>query len=124
MIWHKTLGDRIHQFPIDQQLFMVANELNRAHHNQGDRAEYRNALERALEILDYFIGTLTHGNMIRESLRLRDLLAIAYQNPPQSTLALQKTLLQLNPQAWKQVAESFDSRENPAADIADDTDLK
>jgi len=124
MIWHKTLGDRIHQFAIDQQLFLVANELNRANHQLDDVVEFRNALERALEIFDYFIATLTRGLIIRESLRLRDLLAIAYQNPPQSTLALQKTLLQLNPQAWKQVAESFDSRENPAADIADDTDLK
>lgn len=98
------------QFSFDKRLFMIANELNRANHAFDDPVEFRNSMERALEICDYFIESIaqSRGNIIREALRLRQLIARHYQNPPQSTLALQKILLQLNPTAWRQVAESFD----------------
>ena len=47
MVWHKSLQKRFHEFPVHQQLLMVANELNRAQNLINDPQEYKNCLERA-----------------------------------------------------------------------------
>ena len=105
--WHASLEHRIAAFPRDQQLFMIANELNRAHHQHSNDREYKNSLERVLELFDYHIQTLTQVNLLKENLRLRNLIATNYLHAYQSTLPLQKALIQLNPQAWRQIGKSF-----------------
>jgi len=105
--WHASLEQRMTKFSRDRQLFMIANELNRAHHQDSNAREYKNSLERALELFDYHIQTLTQANLLKENLRLRNLIADYYLQPYQSTLPLQKALVQLDPKAWRQIGESF-----------------
>lgn len=108
-IWHAGMEQRLATFPRHQQLFIVANELNRAHHQRANPLEYKNALERTLELLDYHIQSLTQPNQLKEILRLRDIIAEYYLNAArgQGTQSIQKVLVQLDPTAWKQIGKSF-----------------
>jgi len=106
-VWHQSLQNRFNSFSPAQQLLMVGNELNRAQHSQEDPAEYTRCLERALELLDLTIRSTRNKHLLREQLRIRHLLARMYLDPPQETQSLQKALIQLNPDAWQQVAPSF-----------------
>lgn len=108
--WHARLEERMATFPRHQQLFMVANELNRAHHQRTKPGEYRNALERALELLDYHIQSIRQPTQLKELLRLRGVIAQYYllAAETKSTLAVQKALVQLDPTAWRQIGASFD----------------
>ena len=80
-IWHNTLERRFSAFPTHQQILMVCNELNRAANLQDDSVEYKRCLERSLELLDYFIAD-KNGHLLRESLRIRDIIAEAYISTP------------------------------------------
>ena len=98
-IWHNSLERRFSTFPNHQQIFMVCNELNRAANLRDDNVEYKQCLERSLELLDYFMAD-KKGHLLRESLRIRDIIAEAYLSNPKNTKIIQSLLLQMNPEAW------------------------
>ena len=56
-------------------------------------------MERSLELLDYFMAD-KKGHLLRESLRIRDIIAEAYISTPKNTKKIQSLLLQMNPAAW------------------------
>jgi len=93
MVWHKSLQKRFHGFPVHQQLLMVANELNRAQNLINDPQEYKNCLERALELMDLFL-TDKSGSL------LRDIIAKFYIGEPDEVATIKNALLQMNPTAW------------------------
>ena len=101
MIWHPELEKRWSTFPEYQQILMICNELNRANNLQDDLKEYKNALERALELMDFAIDDERIRPKLREFLRARELVAGLYIDPePRPTKALQKALIQFSPEAW------------------------
>lgn len=81
---------------------MVANELNRAQNMQAVPQEYKNALERALELIDFISADPRWRNKLKELRRGREVMAAFYMNPVcQNTSVLQRCLLQLDSEAWK-----------------------
>ena len=82
-----------------EQLLMVANELNRAQNLINDPQEYKNCLERALELMDLFLADKS-GSLLRETLRLRDIIAKSYIGEPDEVATIKNALLQMNPTAW------------------------
>ena len=105
MVWHKSLQQRFHSFPVHQQLLMVANELNRAKNLINDPREYKNCLERALELMGYFLADKS-GHMLRETLRLRDIIAQFYLGRPMDVTNIKDILLQLTPKAWTMLVKN------------------
>jgi len=102
MIWHKQLEQRFGSLPAHQQIIMVANELNRSRKQQDNPGEYRNCLERALELMDFIIDDRSKwGGKYRELLRSRYFLAQLYLNADHyvDTAVFQRTLIQMNPTA-------------------------
>lgn len=97
--WHKSLEGRFASFPVHQQILMVCNGLNRAENLRNDPPEYKRCLERSLELLDYFMRD-KKKHLLRESLRIRELIAEAYISTPRSIKRIQTVLLQINPTAW------------------------
>ena len=97
--WHNSLESRFSSFPTHQQILMVCNELNRAANLRDDNAEFKSCMERSLELLDYFMAD-KKGHLLRESLRIRDIIAEAYISTPKNTRKIQSILLQMNPAAW------------------------
>ena len=93
-IWHKSLESRFGSFPVHQQLLMVCNELNRAMNAKSDEKEYKDCLERALELLDFSITSGFWQGSYKELLRGRDQIA-------KDTNDLQKMLISLNPAAFQ-----------------------
>lgn len=101
-IWHKTLRDRFAGFPKHQQILMAANELNRAQNLLDDPKEYHNALERALELMDFLSADKKWQNRLREVRRAREFTAMLYAaEHPQPTRTLMNCLIQLDSSAWK-----------------------
>ncbi len=102
-VWHKTLKDRFFTFPTFQQLIMVANELNRAQNMQDVPLEYKNALERALELIDFISVDKRWRHKLKEIRRAREMIAMYYYNlqSNRDTQILQKCLIQLDSFAWK-----------------------
>lgn len=101
MIWHTQLEKQWQNFPQHQQILMICNELNRAENLQSDLKEYRNALERALELTDFMIDDPKNRRCLREILRARRILAMVYDGDyPQSNKLLQRGMIQLNVAAW------------------------
>ena len=98
-IWHSSLEQRFSAFPTYQQIFMVCKELNRAANLRDDSVEFKRCLERSLELLDYFMAD-KKGHLLRESLRIRDIIAEAYISTPKNIKIIQSLLLQMNPEAW------------------------
>ena len=90
-IWHNSLESRFSSFSTHQQILMVCNELNRAANLQDDSVEYKLCLERSLELLDYFMAD-KKGHLLRESLRIRDIISEAYISPPKNTRKIQSIL--------------------------------
>ena len=90
---------RLHEFPVHHQLLMVVNELNRAQNLINDPQEYKNCLERALELMDLFLADKS-GSLLRETLRLRDIIAKSYTGKPDEVATIKNALLQMNPTAW------------------------
>ena len=100
--WHTSLAGRFAGFPKSQQLLMAVNELNRANNLRSNAQEYRNALERALELFDLCAMDRRWRPALRELRRGRELLAAAYlASPPASLDKLIKTFIQLDPDAWE-----------------------
>ena len=90
-----------------QQILMVCNELNRGENNLKYPDEYHRSMERALELMDLLSGDPRWRPELKELRRGRMEIAGYYMKPvPQSTLQLQKSLNQLNKNAWNLVGEA------------------
>ncbi len=108
-VWHRTLAERFDRFPQPQQLLMVINELNRSGNLLDHPQEYRNALERALELLDLLCRDARWRPALRELRRAREKIAEYYVSPaPIDPAPLQNCLLALNAEAWGMVKGSRD----------------
>ncbi|MEW6558418.1 MAG: hypothetical protein AB1349_13895 [Elusimicrobiota bacterium] len=100
--YHKTLTvEKWAQFPLNKQLLMIANELNRAKNwiIKNDSEEVRNCYERAFELIDLTLSVPTSRNLLRELLRFRELLAESYlkkRNDAETNRKLFEVLLMLN----------------------------
>jgi hypothetical protein len=72
--------DRWSSFTLDQQLLMIANEMNRASKlmGPGDRERLRHSYERVLALTDLTIQARCRRTLRRELLRWRDLVARLY----------------------------------------------
>ena len=106
MIWHPALEKRWQTFPEHQQILMICNELNRASNLQSDTKEYKNALERALELMDFTIDDPRTKFRLREFLRARRMVAQLYVSSQRcETKRLQRILMQLYPDVWKRICE-------------------
>lgn len=100
-LWHKHLEERFSTFPLYQKILMVCNELNRANHHLDDRNEYKNCMERSLELLDFLIDGSVRHNRLKEILRARGVVGWYYLHTPRDTRLLQRQLIQLEPRAWR-----------------------
>ena len=100
-VWHNSLKERFIEFPVHQHLLMICNELNRAGNLLNDTQEYKNCLERALELLDYSVNSGVWRTKYKEILRARGLIAHLYVSPPSKTKDLQKILISLNTEAFQ-----------------------
>jgi hypothetical protein len=106
---HASLSpDRWSQFPLPQQLLMIANEMNRAskllHATEFERL--RNGYARTLALADLTIQTTDRRAVRRELLRWRDLVAALYVAPVPDPIghgAAFRVLLQLHPETWRQL---------------------
>lgn len=81
MAWHSGLtAERWSSFSLDQQLLMIANEMNRAAKllGEADAGGLGPAYERVLELTDLTIEVNGHQGLRRELLRWRDLVAGLY----------------------------------------------
>ena len=67
-------------FGLDQQILMIANEMNRASSllRSGDIVRTKNCYERVLQLTDLTVGVQTKSTLRRELLRWRDLIAQLY----------------------------------------------
>lgn len=95
-------------FPRGQQILMIANEMNRASKlfGSGDRARLRGSHERVLALANLTIQVTDSRSLRRELLRWRELLAeqyVAEAPDPGRHAAIFRALLQLHPEAWKQL---------------------
>ncbi|HBH03577.1 MAG: hypothetical protein A2W08_16160 [Candidatus Rokubacteria bacterium RBG_16_73_20] len=96
-------------FAPDQQVLMIANEMNRAAKltAPGDRERLRSAYARALQLTDLTVEGSVRRALRRELLRWRDLVAALYLAPaaePAAHAAAFRALLRLTPEASKQLA--------------------
>lgn len=86
-------------FSRDQQILMIANELNRAK-NWGEKKDFNkvsSCYERALELIDLTVDCSTNTTFTRELLRYRELLAMIYkQNEHTFDNILYRILLSMN----------------------------
>ena len=109
MTQHSSLGpDRWRSFPVDRQILMIGNEMNRARRLQGpgDRESLRLAYERVLRLTDLTIEAATSRGLRREILRWREIVGGLYVAPaPDPGLhdAAFRVLLSLTPASAKQI---------------------
>lgn len=70
-------------FPLDRQILMIGNELNRARKllAPADRDRMLDSLERILALTDLTVATHERPTLRRELLRWRDLVAALYVAP-------------------------------------------
>ncbi len=108
MTQHASLSaDRWAAFERDQQILMIANEMNRASRlfAPEDRSRLANAYERILRLVDLTVEVQPSRSLRRELLRWRELAASVYLDPDERLhRALQRTLLLLTPAAARQLA--------------------
>lgn len=110
MTQHATLSpERWARFSRDQQILMIANEMNRAGKlfAAEDRERLRNAYERVLNLTDLTIASRSERGLRRELLRWRDLIAALYLRPDADAAGHQaafRCLLRFTPEASKQLA--------------------
>jgi hypothetical protein len=106
---HATLTlERWAAFPRDEQLLMIANEMNRASKLLAPQDESRltKAYERTLQLTDLTVAARPARGLTRELLRWRDLIAQLYVSPARERdrhrQAL-RALLQLVPATARQI---------------------
>jgi hypothetical protein len=109
MTQHASLTpERWARFDLDQQILMIANEMNRASRLlEPERLpSLRRAYERVLRLVDLTVASCDRRGLRRELLRWRDLVAALYIAPapqPGANTAAFRCLLQLRPAAAKQI---------------------
>ena len=109
MTQHASLTpERWARFDLDQQVLMIANEMNRASglFEPGRLPALRRTYERVLRLVDLTVATRDRRGLRRELLRWPDLVAALYVAPlpeRESHAAAFRCLLQLNPVAAKQI---------------------
>lgn len=109
MSQHATLTfDRWARFTPDQQILMIANEMNRAGklHAPDDRERLLGSYERVLRLVDLTVEATSRRALRRELLRWRDLIGALYlADDPSSDdhRAAFRYLLQLTPAASRQI---------------------
>jgi hypothetical protein len=94
------------EFSRDQQVLMIANEMNRAGRLFGpnDRSRLANAYERVLRLADLTTQAQTSRSLRRELLRWRELAGAVYLEPDEDRhRALFRALLLLTPASAKQL---------------------
>jgi hypothetical protein len=101
-------AERWASFPRSQQILMIANEMNRASKlfAPADRDRLRSGHERVLALANLTIELTGSRSLRRELLRFRDLVAqqyVALEPAPAAHAAIFRALLQLDPEAWKQL---------------------
>jgi hypothetical protein len=104
---HASLSpERWAAFGRDQQILMIANEMNRASRLFGaaDRGRLANAYERVLRLADLTVEVQPSRSLRRELLRWRELAGGVYLNPDlEAHRQLFRALLLLTPASAKQV---------------------
>jgi hypothetical protein len=100
--------ERWTKFSLDQQILMIANEMNRAAKLAApeDGERLRSSYERALELTDLTIATRAEPGLRRELLRWRDLVAALSVGPaadPAAHAAALRALLYFTPAAARQI---------------------
>jgi pantothenate kinase len=109
MTQHGSLSpERWAAFSRDQQLLMIANEMNRASSltDAANLASFRRCYERVLRLVDLTVEVNASSALRRELLRWRELAAAIFIAPGPSLAEhreLFRALLLLNPQAAKQI---------------------
>lgn len=109
MAQHGTLSpERWTGFSLDQQILMVANEMNRGAKltDPADRERLANAYERVLALTDLTIAAQRRPALRRELLRWRDLVAALYIAPVADAAAhgaALRCLLRFTPEASRQI---------------------
>ena len=121
MLQHGSLTpERWIGFTLDQQILMIANEMNRAASLMGsaDRSRLINAYERVLQLADLSICVNSRRGLQRELLRWRDLIAQLYVNSSSDPIAHAEAflcLLRFTPAASLQIPFLSDAlRPKPA----------
>ncbi len=110
MSQHASLSpERWSSFSLDQQILMIANEMNRAGKlpDPRDRTLFRASYERVLNLADLTIRVQPRPAFRREMLRRRDLAAELYvaESPdPSAHAAALRLLLRFTPEASRQLA--------------------
>jgi len=100
-------------FSRDQQVLMIANEMNRAGRLFGpqDRSRLANAYERVLRLADLTAEAQPSRSLRRELLRWRELAAAVYLEPDEGRhRALFRVLLLLTPASAKQLPFLLEDR--------------
>lgn len=105
---HPALSpERWRSFDADEQLLMIANEMNRVRHSidAGHEVSRRLGYERVLALTDLTIGVTQRKGLRRELLRWRDLAADMFCRPadPASHLTAMRALLLLSPRGAAQL---------------------
>ena len=107
---HASLSpERWASFSLDQQILMIANEMNRASKllAPADADRLRRAYERVLQLTDVTIQVQQRRSLRRELLRWRDLVAALYlgsrPEPPEHARAF-RALLGFTGSAYRQMA--------------------
>jgi len=100
--------ERWAKFALDQQILMIANEMNRAWKLMApdDRTRLENCYERVLRLLDLTVRVHRRPTLWRELLRWRDLVAALYVAPasePTEHDAAFRCLLGFTPAAHQQL---------------------
>ena len=110
MAQHESLSpERWSSFSLDQQILMIANEMNRAGKLVGpqDAGRRRASYERVLNLTDLTVLVHRKPTLRREILRWRDLVAELYvgakPDPARHAMAF-RVLLQFTPEASRQIA--------------------
>jgi hypothetical protein len=109
MAQHSTLTEeRWSEFTLDQQVLMIANEMNRARKlmEPRDRPRLLNCYERVLRLVDLTVRVHRRPGLWRELLRWRDLIAELYIAPassPEAHTGAFRCLLQMTPTAYQQL---------------------
>ena len=109
MAQHAGLSpERWAAFSLDEQVLMIANEMNRATKLMGpaDRARLLRAYERALQLTDLTVQARPRPAFLRELLRWRNLVAALYVAPaadPAAHAVAFRALLRLTPEASAQL---------------------
>ena len=108
---HASLSpERWSSFSLDQQILMIANEMNRAGKwfGPGDADRRKAAYQRVLNLLDLTVAVNSKSTLRRELLRWRDLAArlfLAVQPDPDRHRAVFRCLLRFTPTASLQLAK-------------------